>query len=418
MSKSLRQIALEMDPLADKKSAVQLSSVLKQHRWPAGSPASTRGLKEVVRRHSDSASIKFLSYNTYLTQAHITLPDPFPDVKLTAKPALHGRAREIGQRIMAEYDFACLYEVMQEQQRDEILAAWGPSPPDNFFGGTLSSLFTISQKFKIGRREQHTYATKGKVKSVDVIPKIGPSVDISLDSDFYAEKGVMLTEIITPFGTVEVYSTHLMFGGGFDQTGEDLINAATPFEKHISPSSPSERFDLQMNQIDELIGFYKEHHNQPNNQHNVAIICGDFNIDGSNVNHFGELKRRLAAIGMKDVWADGPFPNDMAGGQTCRNDDDDTKTEERNFDNVCTPLATNGEYCDDSRKPNHPPPPDCVGRFDYIFVEEPQPGTFNLDLTRVRRRQFRWGQPSEGQFFLSDHLGLETTLVVSRSVRS
>jgi len=411
MGKTLRQVASEMDPLADKHIDIKLSSVLKQHRWLNGVPASERNLKEVVRRHSDSATIKFLSYNTYLTEAHIDLPDPFPPVRITAKPGIHGRAREIGQRIFAEYDFASLYEVMQEQQRNEILAAWGPSPPDNFFGGTLSSLFTISKKFNIGRRENKAYGNKGKVKSVDIVPVIGPSVDISLDSDFYAEKGVMFTEIVTPFGTVEVFSTHLMFGGGFGQTGEDAINAATPFEKHISESSPAERFEIQKKQLDELLEFYHALHHRDN----VAIICGDLNIDGSDVSHFVELKNRLAAIGMKDAWAEGAFNNNLGGGQTARNDDDDTKPQEGNFDNVCTGLVTNADYCDDSRTPNHPPPPDCVGRFDYIFVENPQPDhKCNVDLSRVRRRQFRRPQAADGQFFLSDHLGLETTLIVSR----
>ena len=412
MPKSLRQIAAEMDPLADKQSGIQLRSVLQQHRWPTGTPASRQSLREVVRRHSESAAIRFLSYNTFLTEAHITLPDPLPDVRLTAKRALHGRAREIGRRIFAEYDFASLYEVMQEQQRNEILEAWGPSTPDNFFGGTLSSLFTISQKFKIGRREKHTYANKGKVKSIDLVPIVGgPSIDVSLDSDFYAKKGVMLTEIATPFGTVEVFSTHLMFGGGFGDIAEAAINAATPFEKHISASSPSERFEIQKNQLDELIEFYHaQHHGE-----NVAIICGDLNIDGSDGGHFSELKNRLAAIGMKDIWAEGQFHNNLAGGQTARNDDGDTEPHESNFDNICTGLATNGDYCDDSRPPDHSPPPDCVGRFDYIFVEDPQLGhKCNLDLSRVRRRQFRWNQPSEEQFFLSDHLGSETTLIVSR----
>ena len=155
-----------------------------------------------------------------------------------------------------------LYEVMQEQQRNEILAAWGPSPPDNFFGGTLSSLFTISKKFQIGRRENQHTEVRERSKSVDVVPGIGPSVDISLDSDFYADKGVMFTEVVTPFGTVEVYSTHLMFGGGFGKIGEDLINAATPFEGHISESSPAERFGIQKNQLDELIAFYHALHHR------------------------------------------------------------------------------------------------------------------------------------------------------------
>ncbi len=292
---------------------------------------------------------------------------------------------------------------MQEQQRNEILAAWRPSPPDNFFGGTLSSLFTISQKFAIGRRAHHTYEIKGKAYG-------WAGLRVSLDSDFYANKGVMLTEIVTPFGTVEVFSTHLMFGGGFGKTIEDVINTVI-IGDDLSPSSPSERFSIQMSQVDELIQFYKRQHHLEN----VAIICGDFNIDGSHVDHFGQLKNRLAAIRMKDVWADGPFSNNLAGGQTARNDDDDTKTKEGNFDNVCTELANGRDYCDDTRNPKHPPPPECVGRFDYIFVEDPHPAhKCNLDLSRVRRRQFRRNRDTEGQFFLSDHLGLETQLFVSK----
>ncbi|MDH4369642.1 MAG: hypothetical protein OEV99_07320 [Nitrospira sp.] len=408
MPTSLRQIASTMDPLAEKQSSIQLSSVLKQHRWPPGVPASNRGLREVIRRHSQCASIRFLSYNTYLLEAHITLPDPFPDVRLTAKPALHARAREIGQRVVSEYDFASLYEVMQGKQRNEILAAWGPSPPDNFFGEPLSGLFTVSQKFKIGRREIYTFRKKGKEVTIDALLK---DVVISLDSDFYADKGVMFTEIVTPFGIVEVYSTHLMFGGGLPKAAQDAINTLVPFGDHISPSSPSERFSIQMIQLDELIEFYKQHHRQEN----VAIICGDFNIDGANVDHFLQLKNRLAAIRMKDAWADGPFINNLAGGQTARNDDDDTKPQEVNFDNVCTELTNGKDYCNDAQSPKHPLPPECVGRFDYIFVEDPHPlHRCDLDLSRVRRRQFRRSQPSESQSFLSDHLGLETQLFVSK----
>ncbi len=410
MPKSLKQVAFEMDPLATKGTSVRLSSVLRQHRFPVGFPAAAHGLKEVVRRHTNPITIKFLNYNTYLTEAHIPLPDPFPDLRITAKPALHGRASEIGRRVFSDYDFAALYEVMQEKQRDEILSAWGASPPDNFFGGTLTSLFTISKKFKIGRKESKTYGSKGKVTGVEVIPGIGPTIDISLDSDFYANKGVLLTEILTPLGAVEVFSTHLFFGGGFGKTAEDLINAVTPFERHISESTPAERFETQKNELKEMLAFYHTHHHPEN----VAIFCGDLNIDGSDPSHFNELKSLLASISMKDVWADGPFPNNLTGGQTSRNDDDDTKPEERDFANVCTELAANGDYCDDSRPPNHPPPPDAVGRFDYLFVEDPQPShTYNLDLTRVRRRQFRWSQPADGQFFLSDHLGLETTLLLN-----
>src|SRR5262245_54107821 len=169
MPKSLRQIASEMDPLINSQSEVQLSNVLRQHRWLAGISASDRSFREVVRRHPNSALIRFLSYNTYLTEAHITLPDPVADLRITAKPALHAPAAEIGQIIFPGYGVASLYEVMQEKQRNEILAAWEQTPPDNFFGGTLSSLFTISRKFKIGRRKKLTFRNKGKVFKVTLV---------------------------------------------------------------------------------------------------------------------------------------------------------------------------------------------------------------------------------------------------------
>lgn len=298
---------------------------------------------------------------------------------------------------------------MEDKQKSELLAAWGASPPAFVYGGTLSSLFTISHSFPITRSAQHTYENKGKAFTIN--PLIGPRFDVSLDSDFYANKGVLLTEIDTGFGRVEVFSTHLMFGGGLPKAAETIANAATPIGDHISESNPEERFPIQLRQIEELIQFYRVNHRPQN----IAIICGDFNIDGSNADKVAQLKNRLAAIGMKDAWADGPFVNNLAGGQTARNDDDETKLQEANFVNVCTELANHSDYCDDTLGPGHAPPPDCVGRFDYIFVEDPQPlHECNVDLSRVRRRQFRRVQDSEGQFFLSDHLGLETTVIVSQ----
>lgn len=266
------------------------------------------------------------------------------------------------------------------------------------------------KKYRIGRKETRTYISKGKVTGVELVPGIGPSIDISLDSDFYAKKGVMLTEIVTPLGPVEVFSTHMFFGGGLTKAAEEIVNGITPFEQHISKSTANERFETQKHELDEMLEFYRAHHRPQN----VAIFCGDLNIDGSDALHFSVLSSFLASIDMKDVWAEGPFPNNRAGGQTSRNDDDDTLPHERDFSNICTGLSTNADYCDDSRPPSHVTPGDAVGRFDYFFVEQPQPShLYNLDLTRVRRRQFRWATPQDDQFFLSDHLGLETTLLLS-----
>jgi hypothetical protein len=409
MPKSLREVAAEMDRLADPGAGSQLSALLNQHRWPPAMPSASRGLQEIVRRHEDCDRIKFLSYNTFLTQALIRLPDPFPDLRIAPKPALHERAHEIGRQLRLDYDFVSLYEVMQLQQRDEVLSNWDPVLPDNFYGGSLSSLFTISPKFRIGRREQRTYEHKGKSISVSV-PVVGPTIHVSLDSDFYANKGVMLTEILTPHGIIEVFSTHLFFGGGLGDAAGLLVNALTPFGKHVSESTPEERFNTQMAELAELVDFVTAQHKQEN----VAIICGDFNIDGADPAKFASLKARLA--GFTDVWAEGGFPNDLQGGYTTRNDDGAGPIQ-LDFKPVCTELPGSDEYCDDSSKPATQIEFDGIGRYDYIFVQDPQPShTAMLDLTRVRRRQFHHVAQTGDQNFLSDHIGLETTLIVSQNL--
>jgi endonuclease/exonuclease/phosphatase family metal-dependent hydrolase len=412
MPKSFREIAVEMDRLANPGGGFRLSALVDQHRWPADTPRSRRSLREVVLRHTDSDTIRFLSYNTFLTQAVIKMPGFIPDIRIKAKPALHQRAHEIGRRVRLDYDFVSLYEVMQTEQRDEILSNWDPAPlPENFYGGSLSSLFTISPKFRIGRREQQTYHSKGKFTGVKIVPVVGPTVDVSLDSDFYAEKGVMLTEILTPHGTIEVYSTHLFFGGGLDDAAL-LVNVLTPLNKHISESTPGERFNTQLAELAQLGDFYAVQHRPEN----VALICGDFNIDGADPVKFASMKRLIGGLGFKDAWAEGPFRNDLTGGYTTRNDDGNGPTQ-LDFEAICPVLPGNDDYCDDASRPATQLEFDGIGRYDYIFVQDPQPShTANLDLTRIRRRQFRHHSDTGDQEFLSDHLGLETTLIVSRNL--
>jgi endonuclease/exonuclease/phosphatase family metal-dependent hydrolase len=409
MEASLREIALQMDQfLGD--AEISLRDVINWHRWQSETPDSSKGFREIARRHLDGQTIKFLSYNTYLLEAHIDLPNPLSDVEVHAKPAMHERAKELGKIIRDEYDFASLYEVMQEEQKSEILSAWGESPPTVAFGGALSSLCTISPKFPIKPRQignPKKYIHKGKTFVVNL--PVGPKFEASLDSDFYSHKGVLLTEIDIGVGVIEVYSTHLMFGGGLPKALETVINAMTTGD-HISPANSDERLTIELQQIDELIDFYVANHHPKN----VAIICGDFNIDGSDPIKFAKIKNRLQTINMRDAWAEGPFPNLISGGQTCRNDDGEG-ARERDFTHACVPLAAaNADLvCDDSVPTQSTS--DVVGRFDYLFVEEPQIfHTFNLDLSRVRRRGFRRPQVTDDQEFLSDHLGLETTLVVSR----
>jgi hypothetical protein len=79
------------------------------------------------------------------------------------------------------------------------------------------------------------------------------------------------------------------------------------------------------------------------------------------------------------------------------------------FNSMCD-ISKDNTYCRDL---NGKPSGECI---DYIFIERPsRDHSFNLDISRLRRRLFPRDQPTEGQYFLSDHLGLDVTLVASKS---
>lgn len=407
MGISLRQLAKEMDRLAQ-PSSVRVSDLIKWHRWK---PDARRSCREVARRHSPSTSvaIRFLSYNTYLLKAKLKLPDPFRDVELKAKPEIEDRARELGRILRSDYDLACLYEIMEHEQKSHILEAWGSTPPAHILVDRLTSLLTISQRFPIVRHAYHKFSVRGK--SYDINLGLA-SVKVSLDSDFYADKGVLLTEIETPCGNIEIYSTHLMFGGGLGDAVKDILNIIPG--DHMTPSNSDERLEIELQQIDELIAFYNAKH--VHHPKNVALVCGDFNIDASDQPKYERIRQRFEAVGMRDAWAEGPFRNQLQGGQTARNDDGDESPKENNFENVCVPLMGSfGDlYCDDTQttiSTSH-----YVGRFDLLFVQDPDPvHDCNLDVARVRRRAFQRPHATNSQQgFLSDHLGLDTTLFVSQ----
>jgi len=80
------------------------------------------------------------------------------------------------------------------------------------------------------------------------------------------------------------------------------------------------------------------------------------------------------------------------------------------FKKICDKLqAGDIRFCADPSKIN------SGYRIDYILMEQPQAQhAFMLDVTRVRRRPFERPQPTDDQQFMSDHLGLDCTLIASR----
>ena len=324
--------------------------------------------------------------------------------------------------ISESYDVAALFEVMNTQTMNRILGGLGGAPAINF-GGNLTSLLTISKSFQIIRGECRRFKHRGR--EFVIKPPVVPNFNISLDSDYYAEKGVLLTEIDTGLRRQQnpsdpvclpIFSTHLMFGGGLGSAAETIANIVSPWGDHIAPSGPVERLAIELRQLDELVAFVVEKRtaekNRSGGKWSPAVICGDFNIDGANPSRYAEVRRRLGAIGMVDAWAEGPLKNEGSG-QTARNDDGDG-ARQIDFSSVCIPRAnaTNSDYCDED--PSVASSSENVGRFDYVFIEEPHPShKCHIDFSRLRRRQFKRNPPGAKQRFLSDHMGLETTLFVS-----
>lgn len=413
MASGIRNIFRKMDPtLAEggTKSARQLL------RWHSVGGSGAKSIGNIARRHARARSreFRFLSYNTYLLRLTAHLPLGI-DLDLAAKAETSARALEIGQRFSSErYDLACYYEVFQPEERDRLLAGIA-KPVNHLFGGTASSLMMVSAEQPILRWAQHVYQQRGKTYHIS-----NPlhDFDVSADADWYARKGVLMAEVDTGLRApgspgspiaIEIYATHLMWGGGVPDAVVAALNALT-FGQSIKPVNDQERFGLQMAQIDEFLAFYRAHHDP----RNVAILCGDFNIDGSKTDLYQALTDRLNQVNLADVWGDGRYPAERRAGQTARNDDGDEPLE-HDFSHVCAPYGGPGggpDYCDERANITSPSP--SVGRFDYIFVERPSAShRCRVDPARIRRRQFRRPAPSGGQFFLSDHLGLETTLHIS-----
>lgn len=403
----------KMDPTLAEGHPRRMQQLL---RWHSAERPGARSVGDVLRRHDPgrSTALKFLSYNTYLLRLTADLPLGIR-LDLTAKPETAARAKEIGQRLSTErYDLACLYEVFQPDERDRVLGGMAEPPAQRLFGGTASSLMMISKAQRFLRSAQHVFVQRGKTYHISTPLH---DFDVSADADWYARKGVLMAEVDTGLRAagapqtpipIEIYATHMMWGGGVPSGFIDALNALT-FGKSITPANDQERFALQMAQIDEFLAFCRAHHDP----RNVAILCGDFNVDGSRPDLYGPLVDRLNQVNLADVWGDGRYRTETRAGQTARNDDGDGPRE-ADFGHVCAAYSgpNGGDHCDEMANIKSPSP--NVGRFDYIFVERPSTShRCRVDPARVRRRRFRRPAPSGGQDYLSDHLGLETTLYVS-----
>ena len=451
---SLEQISSRMDPTAP---PTDLEALGRRHRWIGSPPQGDALARELRRRHEhpDTTTHRLLSYNTFLmpgaqlalglagparlalvmAQAGLFLGQSLGRVQprrlleelgrghaqldlappgetrfspllgrldpgahghrtldVMAKAGRHRRAIEIARWVAQEYDLAALSEVFTPFTRQQMLRALEASgrphdhaagpPRDPGVGRLDSGLFNLC----LGSGRRLVRATWSPFKSQG---------DPLRDGDAWATKGVLLVEVDLGPGTLELYSTHLVSGNDLLASRRRVLRLAWP------RLSPPQLLALRLSQVDDLLAFYRARHDP----RNVAMVVGDFNLSAQDPPCLEALVGRMAAENLRDVW---PHPGRRrppprgdthatgGGGRSSRLE-------------WLGPTDPRG-YLDDRL-----PSPRPVDRIDYIFVEDPAAQhTFNLDLTRIRRRVFaRKPRKPGGERFLSDHVGLETTLIAS-----
>ncbi len=384
---SFREIAEKMDPI---RTPTGLAALLEMHRW---CPSEERSFRAICNRHDNPRKLerRFLFFNTYLLDASL----------IAEKPAVDDRAPKIGELIRDNFDIALLCEVFEDNVKDKILSAWPDgSRPDvvedaSWSTSSSSGLVTISQQDPLDGKVFYEYV-------------------FETGWDALADKGAMLTRIDLGFGSskLELYNTHL-------NSGSALIRNF---------------------QVLELVSFIERTHDE----RNVAILAGDFNIHAfsqrkytknpyailpvgvnSGADHILErlasgdfpdgmseyeiLVELLNLIGFKDVWVQ----RNGTPGYTSNMDKIGVA------DQICRP-DTDSLFCDDFNVPGSHDDfstDDKSNRIDFIFISNPSDShSFNLDFTRPRRvrRERRAGAPERDEIaFLSDHVGLATTFMLS-----
>jgi endonuclease/exonuclease/phosphatase family metal-dependent hydrolase len=401
------------------------------HRWsPAERAAGEhRSLRRMASRHgSDSTRARLLSYNTWLIDPPLGIEKP---------PDREERIGEIGRALDAgRFDVMALCEVFKKRDGEAIRndlgftvdSERGPGASGVEISSGLQSMVR-SPFLEIVSSETLVYRTAG-----------GPP-------DSLAQKGALYTEIDLGPGKIDLFLTH-MYAEGADE--DDGLSSAR---------------EMQTAELGNFIQAQRK-------PKNVVIVVGDFNVD-SRKNEYRRLLKMLhsrtrghirVSVGPTitgaptPVGADVPFDFELRlhdlwltrgsrfGATAAPGEGPDRPPQ---FERIC--AVDDEGYCDDAEtqlrgEPKTPSDGIPGYRLDYIFVEEPTDDhSFHLDVTRVRRRPF-WRGPGfpkaafshveefprptvpiidgllqpvdellerEIPHYLSDHLGLEVTLIAS-----
>jgi hypothetical protein len=318
--------------------------------------------------------------------------DATVDIK-GAAPDRPLRARAIGEMLGKEYAIAGLCEVFEPDRQADVIASAAKSGRETAAhrgpgaDGELAGSGLLTVTFD-GRSKRRSGDALDSLLDLPGVWIFGGDSDQGttrifsnqgsrlLDADAWSRKGVLLTVVSLGAGKVDLYTTHLYKGGDIGVFGD-------PSDEHI--------WKVKQSQIEEIVDFIRDSHTPGH----VAILMGDLNIAATS--------NRLATLNMVDLW---PFWREPTGGAAVikphgSTDDPDT---------VC--LDKNKPFCIEPDVPLDSQGKPRGQRIDYVFVERPRAAHgFTLDFTRMRRRAFQFPQTDEG--FMSDHVGLDVTLIAN-----
>ncbi|MEL7312883.1 MAG: endonuclease/exonuclease/phosphatase family protein [Pseudomonadota bacterium] len=396
---SLRQIAdfFDLSDTPSRSRGVQASDkrmrgIVDLHRWSTRDqrPPQRVSLRSLCDRHFDAKSrlIRILWFNTELL--------PAPSVKGSVTAA---RARDIAAFVAEAspaYDLVCLGEMIPPKGNrpnpEEVLLKElenrGHSPtsvsrgPQGTGGKLSAGLLTLSFGRRIAASQTHTFhhGTRFLI-------------------DRQANKGVLHVRMELGVVTVDVYSTHLASG------------ALTLF------ASDAAVLEQQLGQVEEVRQFIKRTRLQSEN--GLVVLCGDFNIDANDsTSRFSDAVQPsdgytsmadiLDNIDLDEVW---PL---RGGGLNYTYYNRRQKNRSKLLSFVCPP---DNKHCIDEAGILPTTLASECSRLDYFFLEKPLTvNKFNVDFARPRRVHLRRpiGSEARDRFpSVSDHLGLELTLLVS-----
>ena len=351
----------------------------------------------------------------------------FKGFPIKAKSKIPERALEIGAELLP-YDIISLVEVWDNSSQKTILAFGNEllkdsdgnfeTYKDRYFTGpgaplagswkqSGSGILVVVPNLQAFDGGNSAFNTDGVHRYISSGCDIGMIVDV----DRFSNKGIQLTVVDLGFGKIDLYSTHMYSGGG----GETFWDV-------IEPVNDKDRMEVRDAQLIQLASFITNTHN-PNN---IAIVVGDFNIAAQNAAEYSNLTNKLKEIPARndgepfclyDLWAMPAFRDILDSieveGSTNRNGDDIPAGD---FSLVCAQLVPyttltgvkDDFFCDDSIKQA---PGSYGSRIDYIFIEKPTTShSFILDTSKIRRRAFK-RKVFDEVGYMSDHLGLEITLI-------